>query len=262
MWRSEIPDGPGAVDPSTAGMGETLDRLAGAWWIYQLERGQRYSTDDVVTAWCAIRARPDARRVLDLGAGTGAVGLMTLLRLHPEATVVSVEKQPQSAGLLERTVALNRIRDRVEVRRGDLRDPALLADRQPFDLIVTNPPYLPRGAALASPYPERAAARMELSGDVFDFTRVAEGLLAADGALCVCHAASDQRPEKAGDKVGLALRERVRVIARQGKRPLIAVRRFERARGECSERTVVVRDASGARTDGFRELRRQMLIEE
>ena len=56
---------------------ESLDQLTRDWWVYQLKRGHRFSTDDVVTAWTAGMARPDARALIDIGAGIGSVGLMT-----------------------------------------------------------------------------------------------------------------------------------------------------------------------------------------
>lgn len=50
----------------------TFDILAGAWRIFQLRHGHRFSTDDLLTAWAAVRANPEARRLLDLGAGIGS----------------------------------------------------------------------------------------------------------------------------------------------------------------------------------------------
>ena len=51
------------------------DCLAGDWKIFQLRRGHRYSTDDLLTAWYAVSACLEAGRtpvrVLDLGCGTG-----------------------------------------------------------------------------------------------------------------------------------------------------------------------------------------------
>ena len=71
---------------------ETLDHLAGDWRIYQLKGGHRFSADDVLTAWTAARARPQAKQLLDLGSGLGSVGLLTLWRL-PEARLTGVEPQ-------------------------------------------------------------------------------------------------------------------------------------------------------------------------
>jgi tRNA1(Val) A37 N6-methylase TrmN6 len=56
------------------------DSLAGGWRIYQLRRGHRFSADDLLTAWAAVEARPEARTLLDLGAGIGSVGLVSLAK--------------------------------------------------------------------------------------------------------------------------------------------------------------------------------------
>lgn len=245
----------------TPGPGETLDRLAAEWWIFQLERGHRYSTDDVLLAWTACSALPGARRVLDLGAGVGSVGLMTMLGLSPEARLTSVELQSRSIALLGKTVAFNDLGARVEVRGGDLRDPTLFGVEERHDLVVANPPYLPADDALESPHPQRAAARLELAGDVFDFCRVAAERLERGGRFCFCHAAGDPRPEHAVNEAGLRLLARRAVIFRHGQPPAIAlyVCGHEGTRADPSALTVRGRD--GERTDEYRAVRRAMLIE-
>lgn len=133
-----------AREPDAGEGRETLDRLSGDWWIYQLRRGHRYATDDVLTAWTALRARPAARRLLDLGAGVGSIGLMVFRLLPPGARLTSVEVLEESVALARRTVAHNGVADRVDVRLGDLRDPGAIgaAPGERFDLITANPPYL------------------------------------------------------------------------------------------------------------------------
>jgi tRNA1(Val) A37 N6-methylase TrmN6 len=246
------------------GPGETLDRLAGEWWIFQLRRGHRYSTDDVLTAWTAVAARPDARRLLDLGAGVGSVGLMTLLRSAPEARLIAVEQLDASVALMRKTVDYNGLGERVWVCHGDLRDPALLRDTGRFDLITANPPYLPEGSALRSPVPQRAAARLELAGDVFDFCRAAARWLAPGGCFCFSHAAGDPRPEQAIAAAELRLRASREVVFRDGRGPVITLYTCEQGRTIAPDRLtpLLVREADGERTDEYRQVRREMLIEE
>jgi tRNA1(Val) A37 N6-methylase TrmN6 len=243
------------------GPDETLDRLAGQWWVFQLRRGHRYATDDVLVAWAAARARPQARRVLDLGAGVGAVGLMALLRLGPAARLTSVEIQPRSLDLARRTLAINGIQRRVDLRAGDLRDPRLLRGAGPFDLVAANPPYLPRGSALQSPHPQRAAARLELHGDVFDYCRAAARVLAPGGRLCFCHAAGDPRPERAVAAAGLTLLARQEVVFRAGRPPTIALFTCGGAGQRRDPPPLLVRGPDGRRTEAYRRVRREMSIE-
>lgn len=239
----------------------TLDRLSGDWWIYQRRRGQRYSTDDVLTAWLALQARPRALRLLDLGAGIGSIGLLALRLLPAEARLVSVEILAESAALARRSIAMNGVADRVTVLAGDLRDPAVLAGEAAFDLVTANPPFLPLVAGSPSPYPARRAARFELHGDVFDSCRAAARALAPGGRFVLCHGAADGRPERAVAEAGLALLERLPIVFAAGRKPHLALRLCGRAAeaGPCVEREpLVVRDGSGARSAAYVEVLRDL----
>jgi len=240
------------------GAGETLDRLAGEWWIFQLERGHRYATDDVLTAWLGLQARPNARRVLDLGCGVGSVGLMALLLLPDDARLTSVEVQEASVALLHKTLAYNRLADRVEAIHADLRRAELTGG---YQLILANPPYLPADSATRSPVAQRAGARLELCGDIFDYCAAASHVLDEDGRFCFCFSAPDDRPVKAISSAGLALLSRQEVVPRAGRRPLLALYTCAH-RGEPRESPpITVRGPDGNRTDAFRAIRRHLLIE-
>lgn len=236
-----------------------LSRLAGEWWIYQLADGHRYATDDVLVAWEGVRAAPDARTVLDLGAGTGSVGLMALNRL-PGARLVAVEVQAVSAALMRRTVAYNGLGERVEVREGDLRAADILAGDERFDLVLANPPFLPPSAGWPPRHPQKAAARFELNGDIFDYCRVAAAHLAPGGRFCFCHAARDPRPERAVAAAGLALLARRDVIFREGKAAHLALFVCSHEGPRSDPPPLVVRDAAGRRTPAYLEVLREMEI--
>ena len=245
------------------GPDETLDHLAGEWRVFQHQRGQRFATDDVLVAWTGRRARPRARRLLDLGAGVGSVGLMALMRMPADARLTAVEVQATSAALLRKTVALNDLGARVVVCEGDLRDPSTLVAAERFELILANPPYLPPESASRSPYPLRAGARLELHGDIFDYCRVAECHLDLDdeARFCFCHAASDPRPPRAVEAAGLRLLARQEVLFRAGRPPTIALYTCARTGERVDLPPLAVRDTNGARSAAYREVRREMWIE-
>lgn len=222
----EFPDGPGG--------GESLDHLVGPWHILQLARGHRFSTDDLVTAWLAWRHRPDARTLLDIGSGIGTVGLCTLRKLveteGPGATrprhewphLTTVEAQPVSLGLQRRTVRLNGLCDVVRPLHGDLRAPPLDADAR-FDLITGSPPYFPADSALLSPHTQKAHARIELRGDVFDYAATAKRHLAPGGRFVFVMLAQDDRTEAAPLAHGLQVVHRLDVVFAAGRPPHVCV---------------------------------------
>jgi tRNA1(Val) A37 N6-methylase TrmN6 len=202
---------------------QTLDRITADWRIFQLKKGQRFSTDDSVTAWTAGLLRPDARRLADIGAGIGSVGLMTLHMVHPEATSVFLEIQARSHALCEKSIAHNQLGHRVELRLGDLRDEAMLPDSGSFDLVTGSPPYFPVSEGVVSDNPQRAGARMELHGDVSDYCRTAARLMKPDAGFVFVHSAGDPRPEQAISAAGLVLNRRQDVCFAEGRPPTIAV---------------------------------------
>lgn len=245
--------------------GETLDKLIGTWSIFQLERGHRFSTDDIATAWRAWLARPDARRVLDIGCGIGSVGLSTLYHLPPDATLTGIEVQPVSAALARRSVAHNGLSDRVTILDGDLREPAVLPDGATFELITGSPPYVPVGTGLISAHPQRAGARIELKGSVFDYCRAAKRWLAPGGRFCFVMQADDPRTERAPVDAGLTVVERWDFVFGRGRRPHIATMVCAHADEVAPEATrstgkLVIRGADGEWTEEYQQFRRIMGI--
>ncbi len=84
-------------------------------------------------------------RILDVCAGSGAVGLALLH--HCENALVSFgELSPEHAGQIKRNIQKNGLDEsRAQVRVGDLFEPFL---HDTFDIIAANPPYVPQGRVL------------------------------------------------------------------------------------------------------------------
>lgn len=240
---------------------ESWDRLVGDWRILQLRRGHRFSTDDLVCAWRGSLARPEACSLLDIGCGIGSVGLSVLHRAPPEAHLTGVEAQEVSIGLARRTVSLNGIAERVRLVHGDLRDPGVLNPELKFDLITGSPPYIPPDKGVISPVPQRAYARMELRGSVFDYCTTARRHLAEGGAFAFVMAAADPRTEEAPLAAGLRVVERWDYVFASGADPLICTMVCMREEDEPPPRAtgrMVIRGPDGEWTDDYLAFRRIM----
>jgi 16S rRNA (guanine966-N2)-methyltransferase len=100
----------------------------------------RPTADRVREAWMSIlgEALPEAR-VLDLFAGSGALGLEALSR--GAAHVTFVELHPASLRALDHNIAALGVADSVTVHRGDAMRYAERAGEAPFDIILADPPY-------------------------------------------------------------------------------------------------------------------------
>jgi release factor glutamine methyltransferase len=88
-----------------------------------------------------------AGRLLDLGSGTGAIAV-ALLHALPGWTGVALDRSPAARALTARNATANGVGDRLRVVAGDAfaPEPDLAAlPPGPYDLLVSNPPYIPSG---------------------------------------------------------------------------------------------------------------------
>jgi tRNA1Val (adenine37-N6)-methyltransferase len=260
-----VPPGPGDDEDLWPGPGEDLCFLTGSWRIFQRQKGHRYSLDDLATAWFAAEvARGRAiRRAADIGCGIGSVLMMVAWRL-PEANMLGIEAQELSMGLARRSLRYNGLVGRVEVRHGDLRDPAMSPEGAIFDLVTGTPPYIPVGDGVMSEKEQCAPCRFELRGGIEDYCVAAARLLAPGGRFVICQGANQRaRSLAAASAASLAVLRACDVVPREGRGALFTL--FEMCLvGEhdgsplIEAPPLVVRDADGARTPAYLQIREDM----
>jgi tRNA1Val (adenine37-N6)-methyltransferase len=222
-WAKPGPVPPGALDPPDVPAEETLDAISGHFRLFQLRKGHRFSTDDVLTAWYGTSWAPSARTVLDVGSGIGSVGMIAAWRL-PGARIVTVEAQEESVRLARKSAAYNGLRERYEIRHADFRDEGALRPAERFDLVLASPPYFPPGTGIAGDHPQKVACRFELRGDVTDYARVAGAHLEAGGFFaCVFPEEQRARLEAAARAASLVIVRRRPVVFRDGESSLIGL---------------------------------------
>ncbi len=81
-------------------------------------------------------------KVLDLGTGSGCLAIV-IAKLLPQSQVVAIDRSAAALAVARANAQKHGVDSRVEFREGDLFHPLKSEDR--FDLIVSNPPYIPSG---------------------------------------------------------------------------------------------------------------------
>jgi tRNA1(Val) A37 N6-methylase TrmN6 len=162
--------------------------LGGRVRLLQPATGHRAGTDAVLLA-AAVRPRA-GDIVADVGASTGAVGLMIASRtahLRP----LFVERDPDLAELCRRNCVLNGTVGTVAI--ADVLDPASRREAglspESADWVVTNPPFLEEGEGRTSPDPGRAAAHVLPPGGLEAWLKACGALLKPKGRLALIHRA-------------------------------------------------------------------------
>jgi len=109
----------------------------------------------------AIARLPPGGALLDLCTGSGCIAISVALA-RPDARVVATEISPEALAVArENAEALGA---RVELLEGDLDAPVAAGER--FDVIVSNPPYVPSGEIPGLAREVRREPRLALDGGV------------------------------------------------------------------------------------------------
>lgn len=126
-------------------LGEPVAYLLGQqeFWNLDLEVAPctlipRADTERLVEVALSMLDVSEASRILDLGTGTGAIALSLALEL-PKSTVIGVDLVEEAVALAKRNATRNQLANATFIQSSWF---DALGGCEPFDLIVSNPPYI------------------------------------------------------------------------------------------------------------------------
>jgi len=162
----------------------------------------RPDSETVIEA--ALAVMPDRTRpwhILDLGVGSGCL-LLTLLHEYAGARGVGLEASPEALAVAQENAQRLGVADRTMLQAGDWHRPDWLdALGGPFDLVVSNPPYIERGAIdRLMPEVSSFEPRLALDGgpdglDAYRAIATAGPKLVTAGGFLVVEGGEGQAPE-------------------------------------------------------------------
>ncbi len=149
-----------------------------------------FGVDAVLLADYAAKNIKKGSRVLDLCCGNGIIPLLLSQKSKAES-LIGLEIQEPVAEMANRSVLLNRLESKIQIKTGDLKDAPEYFGRSSFQYITCNPPYKEAGGGLTNQADTAALARHEISCTLEDVVRVSSIILEPLGKLCMIH-----RPER------------------------------------------------------------------
>lgn len=152
--------------------------------IIQNSRRFCFGMDAVLLSGFA-KAKPGSR-VLDLGTGTGIIPLLLLAKTQAEK-ITGLEIQPESADMARRSVAMNGLKQQIEIVTGDIREAKTLFGASVFDVVTSNPPYMIADHGLRNPTDEKTIARHEVLCTLEDVISQASAVLKPGGHFYMVH---------------------------------------------------------------------------
>ncbi len=139
-------------------------------------------------------------RVIDLCTGTGVIPILLCAKSQAEH-FEAVEIQEETADMAKRSVILNNLEDRIDVKCEDLNNLKSVFENASFEAVTVNPPYMIPGKALVNPDESKAIARHEIKCTLNDVLSESSRLLKNGGKLFMVH-----KPERL-DEIIVAMKE-------------------------------------------------------
>ena len=156
----------------------THDSLfAGDVVLNQYKQGYRFSVDSVLVSQFT---KPKKKfRILDLGCGSGVIGLICLYRWLKklQIEVTGIELQQDLYNLTCKNITENNYKEFFNVIHCDIREVYKKVAVETFDMVLCNPPFFKLGSGRTSQNDQAHIARHQVNGGINDFLKATVQLL-------------------------------------------------------------------------------------
>ena len=160
--------------------------------IIQNKNGFCFGIDAVLLSDFAKEIKKGSR-VLDLGTGTGILGILLCEKTELE-NITGVEIQKEVYDMAKRSIKLNNLENKFFIVNEDIKNLNTKFKLQSYDAIVTNPPYKKNNTGLKNNNEYEIISRHEVKCTLEDIIRISSQLLKSNGKFYMVH-----RPERISD---------------------------------------------------------------
>ena len=154
--------------------------------IFQDSAAFCFGIDAVLLSFFAGKKVKNSSLVLDMGTGSGIIPLL-LSRKNLSAKFCGLEIQHDAVLLAKKNVEENNLSERIEIIEGDLRNYKSLFEKQKFNVIVSNPPYMKINCGKLNESEKLLIARHELLCNIDDVVQAASYLIKDTGSFFLIH---------------------------------------------------------------------------
>lgn len=160
--------------------------------IIQKNNGFCFGIDAVLLSDFAKEIK-DNSKVIDLGTGTGILSILLSGKTNL-SKIYGIELQKDIAEMATRSIALNKLQNKIEILNMDIKNLENTFELNSFDAIVTNPPYKNENTGKINNNEYKYISRHETTANLSDFIKISFRMLKDKGCFYMVH-----RPERLTD---------------------------------------------------------------
>ena len=213
----------------------------------------KVGTDGVLLgAWCDVSG---AKRVLDVGTGCGLIALMVAQR-NADAAVTAIDIDQDAADEARINIANSPWSDRVEAQCVDFND---FAAQEPYDLIVSNPPFFTEN--VMAPDRSRNLARHSVSLTMEQLIGRSKSMLADGGTLAfVSPVEQEMSVRRCIVKASMSIKRLARVLPVEDTAPKRLMWELVKSPAETVDEQITIRLADASYTQQYINLTREFYL--
>lgn len=164
--------------------------------IIQNKTGFCFGIDAVLlSSFAKIKAND---KVLDIGTGTGIIPILLEAKNKFDGQIHAIDIQKQCVDMAKRSVKLNNLDNKIKIYELDIKNVFEKFNKNEFNVITTNPPYVKSGSGLLNENTPKAISRHEIFCTLEDIVLNSSKLLKNNGKLFMIH-----RPDRLADIIYL-----------------------------------------------------------
>ncbi|OOB78186.1 MAG: hypothetical protein ATN33_01280 [Epulopiscium sp. Nele67-Bin001] len=135
-----------------------------------------------------VKVGRQCERILDIGTGTGIIPIL-MHAIYQKGKYVGIDIQSDMIDMAKQSVELNNIGNDIAMECMDIKDFRLNFNRESFDVVTCNPPYMKGKAGLKNENYSKTVARHEVACSLEDIVEAASFVLKEKGRLAFIHRA-------------------------------------------------------------------------
>lgn len=151
--------------------------------LIQHQEGYCFTQDSVILSHFVKASAKET--LVDLGTGSGILAILAAKKTQA-SSIIGIELQERLADMALRSVALNKLHEKVRIVKGDIKEAYTLIGEQVFDVVCTNPPYM---ASKKDSTAEIDICKYEIAITLQEVIKSADRLLKYGGRFYMVHRA-------------------------------------------------------------------------
>ena len=159
---------------------EDIERLGiDDFYLLQKKIGFRFGVDAVILSDFVNKR---GGRVLDLCSGSGIIPILLVAKKKADS-FSAIEIIKELSDMINRSIRINRLENKADVICGNLCEIEKHCEKESFDFVTVNPPYMKKDSGINSDDFNKNVARFEIACTIDDVARAAFYALKPKGII-------------------------------------------------------------------------------